>query len=462
MIKPNTEEAYRLLHNGILALARAERQGIRVDIDYLEKTEYTLQKKVEILEKKFKNSSFYKDWNKVKRNPNIYSSQQLENFLYKIKNIKPLKTTKTGRGSTDEEALRLLNLPELNTLAKIKKLKKIKDTYLKSFSREQINGYMHPFFNLHIARTYRSSSNSPNFQNIPKRDEQAMSICRKALLPRKGHQLLEVDYSGLEVRIAACYHKDPKMLEYIHNPQSDMHADMAAQIFMINNFDKANKDYKILRAAAKNGFVFPEFYGDYYKNCAINLACEWAKLPEGRWKNGQGINLNDSFISDHLIKNKIKSIDNFIDHIKEIEYDFWNNRFKHYNKWKLKWWKKYQKTGYIDMFTGFRCSGVMSNNDIINYPVQGAAFHCLLWSFIELDKIIIKNNWNTRLIGQIHDAIILDVDPKELDIVLKTIKKVTCNDLINHWKWINVPLDVEAEICPIDGSWNEKYEIDLN
>ena len=101
----------------------------------------------------------------------------------------------------------------------------------------------------------------------------------------------------------------------------------------------------------------------------------------------------------------------------------------------------------------------MSKNDCINYPVQGSAFHCLLWSFIQLDKIIRFEKWDTRLIGQIHDAIILDVHPDELDMVIKRVRKVTCHDLPNEWKWINVPLEVDFEICPVDGSWAEKKKM---
>ena len=61
-----------------------------------------------------------------------------------------------------------------------------------------------------------------------------MNMCRKALFPRPGHQLLEADFSGLEVRIAACYHKDKTMVKYITDPTTDMHGDMAKQIFMID------------------------------------------------------------------------------------------------------------------------------------------------------------------------------------------------------------------------------------
>jgi DNA polymerase I-like protein with 3'-5' exonuclease and polymerase domains len=286
-----------------------------------------------------------------------------------------------------------------------------------------------------------------------------MQICRRALVPREGHQLVEIDFSGLEVRIAACYHKDPKMLEYINDPKSDMHRDMAIQIFMLDKFDKTK--HNILRQAAKNGFVFPEFYGDYFGNCAIGMAYTWCKLPQSKWDRGQGITLDgDNFtISDHLIAKGISSLDDFTDHIRVIEKDFWENRFPDYAEWKDRWWKIYQKYGYVDLLTGFRCSGVMGKNDSINYPVQGAAFHCNLWTFIELDRIMQKEKWDTRLIGQIHDSIIMDVHPAELPHVIETAKRVAGTDLRNTWPWIIVPLDIDIEYCPIDGNWSEKVKL---
>ena len=301
-----------------------------------------------------------------------------------------------------------------------------------------------------------NSSSNPNFQNIPKRDKESMQICRRAIKPRPGHQLLEVDFSQLEVSIAACYHKDPTMIKYLTDPHSDMHGDMAEQIFMIDDFDKDNPEHKYLRDAAKNGFVFPQFYGDYHGNNAAGL-CKWAQLPRHRWKKGQGIKLPDGqHISDHMINKGIKSYDQFVEHLKEIEDDFWNRRFHAYQKWKNKWLRQYKQKGYLDMLTGFRCSGVIQKNEVINYPVQGAAFHCLLWSFIEIDRSSQKENWGSRLIGQIHDAMVLDVHPDELEHVGRTIKRVTCIDLPKAWKWISVPLDVDAKLCPVDGSWAVK------
>lgn len=453
-IKPNNFEAYLLLHKGSQAFARAEQQGMRIDMDYAEKKSKQLAKKIQLLEDKFRRTKLYKHWDRTTRGkPNINSNAQLSYFLYNTKKIKPAKFTITGKGSTDEDALKQLNIPEINILLKARKLKKIKDTYLQAFIREQVNGYIHPFYNLHTVRTYRSSSDKPNFQNIPKRDKEAMRICRKAIYPRPGYQLFAADFGSLEVRIAACYHQDPTMLKYIKDPTTDMHGDMAKQIFKISNFNKEIPEHGVIRAAVKNGFVFPQFYGDYYKNNALSMACEWGELPERKWKSGQGILLNEGTLSDHMIANGIKSIDQFIEHVKDIEHDFWYNRFPIYRKWKEKWWKNYQRTGRIELLTGFTCSGILGKNDAINWPVQGAAFHCLLWSFIRLDEIMRAKGWKSRLIGQIHDEIIFDVHPDELYEVALNVKLVTTGDLPRAWGWINVPLEVEAEVAGIDESW---------
>ena len=458
-VNPRTYEAYQLLHKGVLAFSRAELQGIRVNVEYLERKKKFITRQIKKMEADFKETKFFKHWQHSTTKPvNINSTTQLATFLYKVKKYTPAKLTPSGLGATDDEALSGLNIPALNDLLQIKKLKKIRDVYLDGFCREQVDGYIHTFFNLHLVQTFRSSSDSPNFQNIPKRDEEAMTIVRKSLFPRPGHLLLEIDYSGIEVRIAACYHKDTTMLKYITNPASDMHADMAKELFIIDKFDKKDPYHYTLRQAAKNGFVFPQFYGDYYKNCAENMACTWGKLPRGKWQIGDGIKLNDGpfTLGDHLISKGINSLSAFEEHVKKIEKHFWSVRFAEYASWKDRWWTIYQKYGYIDTLTGFRCHGVMSKNACINYPVQGSAFHCLLWSFIEIDRIMQEEQWDTKIIGQIHDAIILDVHPDELEYIAQVIHRVTCEDLPKAWKWINIPLEVEMEICPIDGSWEKK------
>ncbi|HDY89499.1 MAG TPA: hypothetical protein ENH82_15475 [bacterium] len=456
---PKTYEAYKLMHSGILAFARAEQQGIRVDTNYAENKKFHLTRKIDRLQTKLEQTNFYRRWAHItKTKPNINSNPQLAHYLYDVKKLEPARLTDSGKGSTDEDSLTQLNIPELNDMLEIRKLRKVRDTYLDAFVREQVDGYVHPSFNLQLVRTYRSSSDRPNFQNIPIRDKEAMQACRKALYPRPGHQLLEVDYSGLEVRIIACYSQDPNLIRYTNNLASDIHADMAKQIFKLLNLNKSLPKHKTLRDAAKNGFIFPEFYGDYYKNCAKNLAYKWGELSQGRWKEGQGIKISEVYLSDHLISKGINSYKQFENHIKDIEEDFKTNRFPDQFRWQNRWWKAYQKCGYIDMKTGFRCSDLMNKKQVSNTPIQGSAFHCLLWSFIRVDEIMREEKWNTRLIGQIHDSIILDVHPSELHHVAKIVRRVTCEELPKAWSWIIVPLSVDMELADVDKSWAEKEE----
>ena len=456
-INPNSQQAYKLLHDGTLAFSRVELNGLRIDMEYCERKKKFLTRKIEKLERDFKASNFHTNWVKaIGKKPNIYSGTQIGYYVYEILKCKMVRFTKSGKGSTDDESLSRLNIPEISILLEIKKLKKIRDTYLESFMREQVNGFLHPNFNLNLVTTFRSSSDKPNFQNVPKRDKVAKKITREALYARKGHLLLEADYSGIEFRIAGCYYEDPTMLKYIHDPHSDIHGDIAARAFFIDNFDKKIGNNSYFRSAAKNGFVFPQLYGSWYKRCAINLACEWGGLLEKEsWKKGQGKLINGVPLADHFRVHKITNLAKYTEHIQTVEEYYWNDIFKTGKAWQVNAWKAYQKKGFVDSFTGFRYQGQMSINNVLNYPIQGAAFHCLLWSFIEMNKLLMKYKFDSQIVGQIHDAIIFDVLPDELESLQALIRKVTCQDLLEAFPWINVPLDIEIEMAGVDESWNE-------
>ena len=416
-------KGFNLFLQGQTVFSKIEMQGICIDINYYIKQNKFLERKLEILNKKIMNSPEVLKWKG--ENFNFNSSQQLSKLLFEILKVKPKKQTRTGKNAVDQSVLESLNLPFVNKILMYKKYYKIKNTYLSQFIRETVNKKIHTSFNLNMVISYRSSSNSPNFQNIPKRDKRAQKITRKGIIPSKDNQLLEVDYSGIEVRISACYHKDPVMIDYINNPKTDMHRDMAEQIFMKKNISKTE------RYIAKNRFVFPQFYGSYYVECAKNI-----------WDNSNEL--------------PFKSYQKFENHIKDIEYDFWNNRFKIYNQWRKETWEKFQKEGYIKFHTGFICTGYLKKNDVLNYSIQGTAFHCLLWSLIQLHNLL--KNSKSKIIGQIHDSIIFDISPKELLDIKILIRKIMCEDIRKHWKWIIVPLDIEAEISEINGDWHNMKE----
>ena len=456
-----TREAYDLLHDGILALQRAESVGLRLDLDYCERKNRSLTKQIMYLEKKFAESELGVLWKRTHRgNTNHGSGDQLAHLLYKVMKIKSTKLTTGGsRGSTDEDTLKKLGIPELDHFLKVSKLKKLRDTYLGSFLREQVDGVIHPNFNLHLVKTFRPSTDHPNFANVPKRDYESMKLCRGAIFPRIGHQFLSGDFSGIEVKMACCYAEDPRLIKDVN--AGDMHLDMAVEIFKLDGLDKGHKGEGRLRQGAKNGFVFPQFYGDYWGNNVPSLL-EWAK--ESTLKNGKTA-------WEHLQNKKLIVLDKngniknkaaFEKHVQQVEDNFWNVRYKVYSRWKKKWWAQYQKRGYIEMFTGFRCGGaVMRQNECNNAAFQGSAFHCLLWTIIELDRIQQYRGWDSRIVNQVYDEIMVDAAPAETKKVARQIVKTATKDLPEHWPWIIVPLGIDIESGGVDEAWNAKNESEL-
>jgi DNA polymerase-1 len=456
-IKPVNNQAYQLLHDGTIALSKVESNGIRVDLDYLEKTTENVSIEIKERTEKIKSSKIGKLWKKIYRHKTKFGSrEQLGTILFKEMKIpNPYRTASGNRYKADESVLEKIDHPFVQEYLHLEKLKKIKSTYLKGIFRESINGFIHPVFNLGIAATFRSSCDSPNFQNIPIRIPWIAELIRKCFIPRKGNQLVEIDYGRIEVCGSTCYHKDPNMIKYITDPSRDMHRDAAQECFILSK-DKVNKD---IRYCGKNNFVFPQFYGDYYIDCAKNL-----------WGNISRLNLtlpNGKSLYEHLKKKGINRLGEcnpdkkplpgtFEKHIQEVEYKFWNQTFKTYNQWKKLWWESYLETGGFYMLTGFYVEGIYKRNQVINYPIQGISFHFLLWSLIRLQKLLRKYKMKTIIIGQIHDSIIADVYKGELKDYLHMSKKVMTEDIRKHWKWINVPLEIEAEVCDIDQSWNEK------
>jgi len=439
------EGGYELLHEGILAFSKVEQTGIRVDMDYCSKTYVVLEKQMIILKKEIMESEEIKSWVPKPKSKtsefNFNSTPQLKHLLVDILNIKSDKMTPGGGVSMDQEALGSIDIPFTNKILEYRKLVKLRDTYLKGIINETIpenNMYLlRCMFNLHTAITYRSSSSLINFQNMPKRDEVAKKLIRSAIIPREGNMLVGFDYSGVEVVIGCCYHKDENMIRYVTNPDTNMHRDQGANLFLKPKEDITENE----RYLAKNGFVFPEFYGDWWKSCAENL---WPRIEASTKK--------------HLKTQGIKKLEHFAEHVRKVEDKLWKESFPGYGEWRIKMWERYQKCGYVDLKTGFRCTGLMQRKEVTNYPIQGSAFHCTVWSFIQLEELLRTSKFKSTLIGQIHDEIVFDVVPDEYAELSVLIKDIMCNKIREHWPWIIVPLEVKADVYKINGNWSEQNE----
>lgn len=445
----STIAGYQLLHDGVLAMADIEANGICIDTEYVRRQQAHLSRRIDHLSKKMEDHQEMKIWKKAYRhNLNMDSTEQLSDILFKQMGHEAVIMTKgkKPKPSVSEEALEQLDIPFVKDLVQIRKLKKTKNTYLNNYLKEEIEGILRPFFHLHTTVSFRSSSSRINFQNQPIRIKEIKRVVRRAVIPRPGRMLGELDYSGVEVTVAACYHKDPNMIRDIIDPKRDMHRDMAIECYKLSP-EQCTSD---IRFHGKNGFVFPQFYGDYYVNCANHL---WNAIAQENLKTKQKVNLKT-----HLKEVGLSNRKRFENHIKKVEKYFWGTRYKVYGKWKEKQWKNYLKNGYVDLFSGFRCKGLMSRNEAINYPVQGAAFHCLLWSLIRINNWLKENKMLTLLIGQIHDSIVLDIEPSELDIVLANAIRIMTEEIKKYWSWLIIPLKVDVELSPVDGSWFLKKE----
>lgn len=457
---PYTEEANKLFLQGAEELALVESNGIRIDVPYLQKAMKRVRRKIKHIQTELEETDVLKTWRKkYKRKTNLESGKQLGDILFDEMGFPCKERTEHGRPKTDEHTLSKIKHPFIKKYLEAKKLDKLLNTHLKGLQTELVGEFIHPFFNLHIATTYRSSSSVINFQNIPIRNPVTGKIIRQAFISRPGRHIVETDYGGIEVAIATCYHKDPNMISYIKDPTKDMHRDMAMECFLLPKKEITGH----IRYIGKNCFVFPEFYGNWYMDCAKSL---WEAISEG----GGVETKNGIDILSHLEAKGFPRLgkQNFEEgakpgtfeyHIKNVEERFWSERFKRYAQWKKEWYDNYRSKGWFLTKTGFICQGYMPRNEAINYPVQGSAFHCLLRSLIRLNQELRKRKMKSLIVGQIHDSIVADVPDKELDDYIALTKEIMIDELVREWTWIIVPIKIETEVAPINGNWHQKVEV---
>lgn len=469
-IEPFNQQGYELLHDGILELARVEHNGIRIDVSRMEKTKAGLENRMRELRSEMEKDSVWRIWRRrYHKNTSLTSRAQLATVLFDELKLKRVKLTEGGEDSTDDETLQQIDHPFVRLLEEYYRFHKAHGTFISGIQREVVGDRLHPVFNLHIARSFRSSSDSPNFQNFPVRNKDISALIRSLFIPSPFSVISENDFKGIEVGVSACYHEDENFIQYLTH--GDMHRDMAAQIYLLDPPD-VSKD---ARYGAKNKFVFPEFYGDWYLTCAKNL-WDWAikaKLTTPDGKRFVDFDKKGRLIG-HLREQGITGLGKcdpdekpikgtFEYHLQQIEKDFWENRFAGYGQWRNDTYKEYLKNGYFDLFTGFRVYGVHNRKVVTNYPIQGSAFHCLLWTLIQVNRSLRKYHMKSMLVGQIHDSLIGDIRIKELKDYLEIVEETVSVKLRKHYEWLHrIKLEIEYEMTPsaeAQGNWHQKREI---
>lgn len=467
----NIESAIRLFTDTQRAFARCEANGIKIDVPYLEQTIKETENKINTLKQELIESDVGKRWRELY--PGADFSLQARQQLARVLFSNAYKKGETDRsfgyigtewsekgqlqvseGSlehlTDKEDCKITSFTPKYTLWMA--LNKMLTTNLKGIQKGlDQNDLLHPSFSLFSVISYRTSSSNPNFQNFPNHGSLA-GVVRKCFIPReKTNHLAELDYSGAEVRVNASLNHDPMLVGSV-TEGVDFHKSVAARAYMLDESEVT----KELRQSVKGPFTFAAFYGSYWLKIAKGL---WNGIEYGGLKLKDGTPLKDWLKSqgiDGLGDEDNPQPGSYFAYIKEVERWFWEDHFKVYGEWKKTNWEQYKKTGYVDLLSGFRCAGIFTRNMVNNLAAQGSAAHCLLWSFCRLSDALLKKGYETKICGQIHDSILLDIPHEELDHVLKLANQIMTVDLREHFKWLAVPMEIEADVAPEGKSWWEK------
>lgn len=451
-MKVSSPAALKLLMDGSQALARVEHNGIRIDEAYLKSALERMGKRVKRLDQKLRSDPLWNKWRqRFGSKTQIGNRQQLGEILIGMGHQPTTLTKVSKKPQINEEFLNSVDEPFVKDYLRMRKTENARSTFLVGLQREVIDGRVHPFFNLNTVETFRSSSNEPNVQNQQERNEELKKIIKRCYIPSPGNVLIEIDYSALEFRIAACFWKDPEMVRYVVEGR-DPHRDAACDIFKL----PAKEIGKKPRYVAKNQFVFPELYGSYFVQCAKKI---WEAFGKHDLKTESGeeivavlkrqgiTELGDPEGYDH-------PKGTFIGRVKEAEDKFYR-RFSKVAEEKPKWWKAYAGSGGFRMMTGFYVRGVYSRNFLMNAPVQGPAFHCLLWSLSQIVlKELVKRKMKAMVVAEVHDSLLGDVPEEEVQEYIGICKRIMTEEVRKVWDWIICPLDIEVEVG--EESWASK------
>ena len=386
----------------IPVLAHMERIGVAINKESLKKYSGVLREQIIELEKeiyKLAGTEF-----------NIGSPKQLGDILFvRLKLDDKAKKTKTNQFVTNEEALQRLSdkHPIINKVLDYRGLKKLLSTYVEALPSliNSRTGRIHTSYNQAIASTGRLSSNNPNLQNIPIRDESGREI-RKAFIPEKGFVFLSADYSQIELRLMAHLSGDGSMKEDFLGGH-DIHSATAAKIFNI----KPEEVKREMRAKAKTAN-----FGIIYGISAFGLS--------------QRLNISRTEAKD--------LIDGYFESYPGV---------KRYMEQSI---EKGRKDGYVTTMFGRKryLRDIQSRNSLlrsnaernaINAPIQGTAADIIKIAMIRIHNRLKDSNLKASMILQVHDELIFEVAEPDRE----KLRDIVVREMENACK-LDIPLIVDS------------------
>ncbi len=443
-------KAYKFFMRSIHSLAEAHMVGLYVDENYYKEQQKELTTQIQALHLEL-TAFFETHYKETGARVSYTSADDLKKYFFDFCGIEPTKfSKKTGAASLDADTLANIDTPISNKIVQHRKLEKMKTTYLSNILQESHDGIMRPLFPLNLVKSYRSSSQRINFQNLPNRDKDAKRIIRSGIKPLPDHYLSAIDMSGAEVYCSLAYHKDPIFEKFLADPNSDMHRHVSAKVFMLEEKDVVKMIRKMCKA-----ITFGFFYGDWYKS-----------LGETAWEFSTQLELEDGTpMREHMERQGIGNLPAFIEHMKGFEQYFWGpEMFGAYAQWRKDIVKLYKKQGYIETYLGFKFTDKMDDKQATNYPVQSTSFHMLLQILNYVDAGIKRLELKSRICGQIHDEVVAHVHKDEL-VQYHELFNQAVDRVNNTHDWIVLPFEVEAQLSRLHedgGNMAEAEEVTMD
>ena len=346
---------------------------------------------------------------------NLNSPKQLAEVLFDKLELKQIK-----KRSTSIEVLESLTqhhpLPEL--ILKYRHLSKLSSTYINALPNHinKRTGRVHSSFNQTIASTGRLSSTKPNFQNIPIRTELGKKI-RKAIRAQNSDSvILSADYSQIELRIMAHFSNEPELVRAF-NEDLDIHTRTAALVYSVDENDVTSEQR---RSAKVVNFGIMYGAGPFRMSKELGIGMKDAKtLIETYFKTYPGI---QKYITETIEEAHIKGYVSTI-----------NGR------------KKYSQSLASSNMNVQKAE----ERALINMPIQGTAAELIKVAMINIQKKIISDDYNAKMILQIHDELIFEVPKNEIENFSKLVKFE-----MEHAMELSVPLKVEYNSGP---SWYDAH-----
>lgn len=423
-------------------------KGVYVDTDILDALQVQYAKDSEVIFKKITELDAIKDMEDL----NLNSIKQLRTILYEKYKLKILKKTSSGEGSTDAATLQAVKFTVPRTseaftfienYTTYKKLIKLQSTYVESFKKKIVGNYLFPDYMIFGTETGRLACVNPNLQTLPTEFDNNKLKVKSVFKAPEGFTFAELDFSQIELRNLANVTEDQNLID-AYNNNEDIHANTAKRLFDLESVDDEQRKLgKTINFSSVYG-AGPGRLLNIIQTSGLLSAAElistFGSLIQGE-TGGNRKYPKEILICRQLLNTfydlypsistwqtrTIKETQN----AKVIKSNFGRRRYIKYPQ-KLKALTKQQLSNM--------------NNQTINYPIQSVSSDCLLLSLNAVHQELNKN-WESYIIGTVHDSILFYIKDEELEELLPLLKKIMAETPVKYKpEFFKVPLTVDHKL----------------